>query len=166
MGKGCLFPSHAVPALFQGLSISWGHCGLFPAPLGCVYPSHTHVQSSAGEPGGLWQGWLCIPRLSGALVSWIWRFGFVDLQHSAGTAPALNGLFVLGSSSCLFGALLIVLPQPTLGLGALRASSGFAYGSQQQFCHCPWRFLMKGSEVVVPCAPLTLSRSTDIKWGS
>lgn len=36
-------------------------------------------------------------------------------------------------------------------LWTLRASSGFAYGSQQEFCHCPWWFLVKGSVCCALC---------------
>lgn len=61
------------------------------------------------------------------------------------------GLFFLRAE--LVWALLIVLPQPPSGLRTLRASSAFAYGSQQEFCHCPWRFLLKGSVFIMPCAP-------------
>lgn len=79
--KGCLFPRHAAPALFQGLSNQLGTFHAAPRVPWCIY---SHILGGSGKGGSAFPG----------------SRGFRDLQDSAGRAPALNGLFVPGCSSC------------------------------------------------------------------
>lgn len=93
MDKSCLFPNHAVPALFQRLSSRLGTFHAAP----CIPLMYLPITFSLAERcWRAWEalaGWVCIPRLP-------WSSGFTDLQDTAGTDPALNALFVLGCSSC------------------------------------------------------------------
>lgn len=91
----------------------------------------------------------------------LWFHGSAGLSWQSPSTKwfVCAGLFFLRAE--LVWALLIVLPQPTLGWRTLRASSGFAYGSQQEFCLYPWHFFDEGQRVccaLCPPSPLLLTQ--------
>lgn len=155
-----LFTCRSQAVLFLPFSkdfpVSWGRSTLSLHPLD-VFP----LTCRAGKPFGGALARVAL-HLQAPVELWFHRSAGLSWHSPSTKWFVCAGLFFLRAE--LVWALLIVLPQPTSGLGTLRASSGCAYGSQQEFCQCPWHFLMKGSVFAVPPSPLLLTQSVQVVY--